>query len=628
MKKIIQWKYSIINFIFPMASKRRMIIQYIYRILTNSENRKDLKTRVKKFGLLKGFKSSFYKLVVQGSKEYEEEKYKNFIENNSLSEEQIEIQKNTKFDYMPLISIITPLYNTKKEFFIDYIESIKEQTYSNFEVCLVDASSKPLDYIEKIIEKDKRIKYKKIENNGISANSNEAIKMSQGEYIALIDHDDVIEKNALYEVVNRLNENKNIDFIYTDEDKFENNINERYSPFFKPDFSPDFLRSNNYICHLSIIRKKLIEKVGLFRSEYDGAQDYDLFLRVSEQTSEIVHIPKVLYHWRVHNLSTSKNMEQKSYAIEAGKKAIEEHCRRINLNIKSVEEEKPLGLYRVKYDLKEKPLISIIIPNKDSLKYLKRAINSIKKSTYDNYEIIIVENNSKSKKIFKYYNKVEKENKIKVIYYKETGFNFSKINNYAIKHAKGEYIVLLNNDVKIINENWLEEMLGLCQRKEVGIVGAKLLYKDNTIQHVGVVLGMGGIAGHVNKNINAKASGYFGRAKVINNYSAVTAACLMTKKELYKQVNGLNEELAVAFNDIDFCLKIRELNKLVIYTPYTKLYHYESKSRGYEDTPEKQKRFNSEINTFYNKWKEVLEKGDPYYNINLSLDSEQCEIKI
>lgn len=628
MNKFVQIKDDFLNFILPIGSKRRMSFQYIYRLLKFKENREQLKIKIKELGLHKGLKYSFYKLVVPDSREYQETRYAKWIANNRLTEEEKEKQRNKKFEYSPLISIVTPLFNTPKEYFLDYIKSIKNQTYSNWELCLVDASSKTLDYIDEIIKEDSRIKYKILEENrGISENSNEAIKMSKGEFIALVDHDDIIEENALFEVVEYINKFPETDFIYTDEDKFEENLRDRYFPFFKPDFSPDFLRSTNYICHLSIIKKSLIDEIGMFKKEFDGAQDYDLFLRASEKAKKICHIPKVLYHWRVHNSSTAQNMETKMYAIEAGRKAIQEHCNRIGLPIISVEVEKPLGLYRVKYKLKENPLISIIIPNKDSVFYLKRAIKSILKSTYSNYEIIIVENNSKNKKTFKYYDIIQKNPKIKVVKYNEKGFNFSRINNFAEKYAKGKYIVLLNNDIKVINENWLEEMLSICQREEVGIVGAKLLYKDKTVQHAGVVIGMGGIAGHVNRTIPDNLPGYYGRVKVINNYSAVTAACLMTKKELYEKVNGLDETLKVAFNDVDYCMKVRDLNKLVVYTPYARLYHYESKSRGYEDTPEKKKRFEGEIDLFEKKWNKQLKNGDPYFNINLDLYSEQCEIK-
>lgn len=628
MKKILEVKDAIISKILPTGSKRRMIIQYLYRICKNKENKEYLRSVVKENGIYKGLKKSFYRIVVPYSREYQEPRYNQWIINNTLNQEELENQRNKKFAYEPLISIITPLYNTPKEFFMEYINSIKNQTYSNWEVCIVDATDTKLEYIEEIIKKDKRIKYKKLKiNKGISENSNEAIKMATGEFIALMDHDDIIEPNALFEIVESLNKFPETDFIYSDEDKFEGNIKNRFSPFFKPDFSPDFLRSNNYICHLSVIRSKLINEVGGFKKEFDGAQDYDLFFRITEKTKNILHIPKILYHWRIHNTSTAKNIDKKMYAVEAGRKAIQEHCDRIGLKAE-VENEKTLGTYRVKYKIQSEPLVSIIIPNKDSLSYLKTAIQSIEKSTYKNYEILIVENNSEKKNTYKYYEAIQKNSKVKVLKYKEKGFNFSKINNFAVEFAKGEYIVLLNNDIKVITPNWIEEMLSLCQREDVGIVGAKLLYQDNTVQHAGVVIGMGGIAGHVNRTISDKSPGYYSRVKVINNYYAVTAACLMTKRELYKKVQGLDEKFKVAFNDVDYCMKIRQLNKLVIYTPYAKLYHYESKSRGYEDTPEKKKRFDEEIELFKNKWNENLEKGDPYFNMNLDLYSEQCEIKI
>lgn len=615
--KLTNIKNSIINFLMPIGSIRRRAIQYIYRMLKNKENRKMFIKKVKEIGFLKGFKYSFYKLVVPESKEYQEEKY------NKWRSEKATIKENKEFKYEPLISIITPLYNTPKEFFIDYIKSLQEQTYTNWEVCLVDASETQLEYVKNI--NDKRLKYKRLEENkGISENSNEAIQMASGEFLALVDHDDIISPNALYEVVKKLNEKPETDFIYSDEDKFEGNVENRFYPFFKPDFSPDFLRSNNYICHLSVIRKTLVEKIGGFRKEFDGAQDYDLILRITENTDKIEHIPEILYHWRIHSTSTAQNMETKNYAIEAGRRAIEEHCKRLELPIEKVESIKPLGSYRIKYKVIGEPLISIIIPNKDSVKYLKRAINSILKSTYKNYEIIIVENNSTKKSTFKYYEKIKTF--AKIIKY-EGEFNYSKINNFGVTYANGEYLLLLNNDIKVITKDWLEEMLSICQREDVGIVGAKLLYSDKTVQHAGVVVGMGGIAGHVNRLISDKNPGYFGRVAVINNYSAVTAACLMTKKELYEKVEGLDEKFKVAFNDVDFCMKIRKLQKLVVYTPFARLFHYESKTRGYEDTPEKLERFNGEIKLFESKWKDELEKGDTYFNPNLDLFSEQCEIK-
>jgi GT2 family glycosyltransferase len=621
-------KDSIIDFILPKESLQRKCVQYIYRMVKFKKNRKIFYSEIKKIGCWQAFKNSFKRTVIPNSKEYQEERYKKWIENNTISEEEIVKQKNESFIYKPLISIVTPLYNTPKEFFIDYINSIKNQTYSNWEVCLADASSNPLEFVQEIIKDEPRIKYSILkENKGISENTNVALDMANGEFIALIDHDDVIDKSALYEVVKLLNKDKQIDFIYSDEDKFEDNLDNRYFPFFKPDYSPDFFRCNNYICHFSVIRKSIIDEIGGFRKEFDGAQDYDLFLRVAEKTNKIVHIPKILYHWRVHRASTAQNIETKMYAIEAGQKALEEHCKRSGFKYSEIEILRPLGFYRIHYKLEANPLVSIIIPNKDALKYLKRAIQSILKSTYSNYEIIVVENNSESKEIFKYYEKIKLNSKIKVVQYDEKGFNYSKINNFGVKFAKGEYLILLNNDVEIITENWIEEMLSLAQRKDVGIVGAKLLYRDNTVQHAGVILGLGGIAGHINRTIKDKDPGYYGRAMTTNNYSAVTAACLMTKTSLYKELGGLDEEFKVAFNDVDYCMRVRKQDKLILYTPYAKLYHYESKSRGSDNTPEKKARFDGEIKLFENKWKKELENGDPYFNPNFDLLSEHFEIK-
>jgi len=546
--------------------------------------------------------------------------YKLWIKNNEPTCKDLEEQKKFKFKYNPKISIVVPMYNTPETFFCDLINCLKNQTYSNFELCLADGSKEKAEFIDKYISDD-RIKYKLLHvNGGISYNSNEALKMTTGDYIALLDHDDILPIFCLFEIVKCINENMDVEFIYTDEDKIMLSNDDRYDPHFKPDFSPDLLTSYNYITHLSIFKRQLIDKIGNFDSKYDGAQDYDIILRATENTKKIIHLPKILYHWRVHANSTAMSSESKLYAYDAGKLAIEQHFERINIKC-IVEHEQNLGIYRVKYTLEDMPLISIIIPNKDNYIDLKKCINSILKLTYKNYEIIIIENNSKDHKIFKYYDKISKNNdNIKVVNYKETGFNFSKINNFGIKYAKGKYLLLLNNDVEIINKNMLEEMLGICQRSDVGIVGAKLFYYDDTVQHAGVVIGIGGIAGHINKLIDRNCIGYYSRASVINNYSAVTAACMLIKKELFDKVNGFDENLKVAFNDIDLCLKVRKLNYLVVYTPYAKLYHFESKSRGLENTPEKIQRFESEINIFREKWNDIIKNGDPYFNINFRLD--------
>lgn len=620
MKKIEIVKNNIINFILPFNSKRRLFIQYIYRLLNNKSNLISLKKKIKEIGIKKAIKYSFNQLVITTSREYQDVKYKQWIKNNTLTNEELNKQKSEVFEYKPLISIITVINNTKSEIVNDYLKSIKEQTYDSWELYLIDISdSKNID-----IEQNSKIQYKKINNNiTISECYNETLTMIKGEWVAFIKIDDILEKTAFYEIVKELNNHKESEMIYTDEDMFEDNLKNRYNPFFKPDFSPDFLRSNNYIGSFAIISTSLVNKIGKFRKEFDDVREYDLYLRIIEKTNNIIHIPNVLYHVR-------KTEVIKDNTEQLGKKVIQDHLNRLKIEYYDIESKKQLGLnlYHIKYKIKGNPLISIIIPNKDSIKYLKRAIKSILQSNYQNYEIIIVENNSKNRKTFKYYDKISKNNKIKIIYYQDKIFNYSAINNYAVNYAKGEYILLLNNDIEVINKEWLEEMLSICQREDIGAVGAKLLYKDNLVQHVGVVVGMGGIAGHVDKMIKDSQIGYHGRAVVVNNYSAVTAACLMTKKDLYKKVNGLDERFKVAFNDIDFCMKIRKENKLIAYTPYAKLYHYESRTRGYENTPEKRQRFNSEIQLFEKKWKSELDKKDPYFNKNLDLYSEKCEINI
>lgn len=552
--------------------------------------------------------------------------YLDYVKNNKLSIRTIEKQRSAKFDYMPKISIVIPMYNTKFSYFVELIESINNQTYQNFEVCLSDSSQIPDEQIQKYIQElnSDKIVYKNINRNlGISENTNIAISLSTGDYVAFCDHDDVISIDALYEVVKAIN-SSDADFIYTDEDILENGI--RKNPHFKPDFSPDLLTSYNYICHLCVVKRKLLDEVGLLNKEFDGAQDYDFVLRATEKAKNIVHIPKVLYHWRAHETSTSYNSSAKEYVYMAGKRAIEEHFKRINIKAKVEILDEP-GRYRVKYDVVGNPKISIIIPNKDSKSDLKKCIDSILKSNYQNYEIVIVENNSKTKEIFDYYEKVQKDNdNIKVVSIKIDKFNYSLINNFGVKNSEGEYIVLLNNDTKVLSNDWMEEMLGICQRDDVGIVGAKLLYPDLKVQHAGVVVGIGGVAGHVNINIAENDEGYFSRANVINNFSAVTAACLMIKRSIFEKVDGLDEKLQVAFNDIDLCMKVRKLRYLVVFTPYAKLLHYESKTRGSEDTPEKIKRFESEMDIFKSKWKDELDSGDPYYNINLRLDRVNFEI--
>lgn len=521
----------------------------------------------------------------------------------------------------PKISIIVPTWNTPKNFLIEMIESVLKQTYNNWELCIADGASgkDTVEVLKSYAKLDSRIKVKLLsENKGISGNSNEAIFIAKGDYIALLDHDDTLPSCALYEVVKAINQFPDADFLYSDEDKISEDGEKLFDQHFKPDFSPNMLRSHNYICHLSVIKKSLLDKVGYFREGFEGSGDYDLILRCTEQAKRIVHIPKVLYHWRSTQESTSRNSNAKLYAFESAKKALREHLKRVGLK-GDVYDAEVLGYYRIKYEILDKPKISIIIPNKDHKDDLEKCINSILKSTYKNYEIIVIENNSTERSIFDYYEYLKKTYLFVKIVIWDKSFHFSAMNNFAATFAEGDILLFLNNDIEIINEDWIEEMLMFIQRDDVGVVGAKLYYPDKTIQHAGIIIGINNIAEHAFKYFPQDANGYFMRLKIAHNLSAVTGALLMTKKAIFNEVGGFDEGYPVAFNDIDYCLKVRQKNYLVVFTPYTKAYHFESKSRGYETTKEKIARFNIEAQRFRTKWKDILSTGDPYYNPNLTL---------
>ena len=617
--------------LFPEGGKIRSYLRTANRFVKSMfsiDYLKEQKNKIKE----KGWRVTWIEMkryMVMGTAAEPENLYQIWIEKNEPTKEELQEQKNTKFKINPKISIIIPMYNTPVNFFEELVDNLIGQTYSNWELCLADGSPEENKELEKIYKKDERIKYKFIgENKGISGNTNEALSLVTGDFVALLDHDDLLPLFSLYEIVKCINENPDVEFIYTDEDKFEKLGGKRYDPYFKSDFAPDTLRANNFICHFSVFKKELMDKLGGFRSEYDGAQDYDILLRMSEETNKIVHIPKILYHWRVHALSTAKaGGTAKPYAYEAGIKAIQDHINRLGLK-GTVEQGNTLGTYKINYEVIGNPKVSIIIPNKDYINTLKVCLNSLKKlTTYENYEIIVVENNSEESETFDYYKKIDGKDKIKVVYFPEKEFNYSKIINFGVKNSTGDYIIQLNNDTELMTPNWIQEMLGFAQREDVGAVGVELFYPDNTIQHAGIIIGIGGVAGHVFKNLPKGIHGYFSKDAMIQNLSAVTAACIMTPKSIYYDVDCMDEKFKVAFNDVDFCLKIREKGKLIVYNPFVQFKHYESKSRGFEDTPEKKARFQTEIDRFHDKWQSVLDKGDPYYNINLRLDNDQCAIR-
>ena len=588
-----------------------------------------IKFNIEKYGFSNTVKkccSKVFRVFVDVNKK-EKEAYLKWIQNNEPTAEELEKQRKHKFKANPKISIIVPMYKTKKEFFEELVESLLNQTYTNWELALADGSEEKNPELEEIAKKDKRIIYKFLgENKNISGNTNEALKLATGEFIGLLDHDDILPKHSLYEVVKVINENPNAEFIYSDEDQIENG--KRFSPYFKPDFAIDTLRANNYICHFSVFKKELMQKLVGFRDEYNGAQDFDIILRMTENVESyknIIHIPKILYHWRMHENSTAKVVASKPYAYEAGKKAVEDHLKRLNIKAKVEHSDFVLGGYDVLYEIENKKKVSILIPNKDEIEVLDKCIKSIKtKTRYENYEIVIIENNSEKQETFDYYKNIADE-KIKVIYYKEKGFNYSAIINFGVKNSDGEYILQLNNDTEIIKEDWLDNLVGFIQRKDVGAVGAKLYYKDKSIQHAGIVLGTKGLACNLFIGLRAPTRGYFNKENLIQNLSAVTGACLMSRREIYEEVGFMEEGLPVAFNDVDFCLKIREKGYLIVYNPLVELIHYESKTRGYELNEEKQKRFEKESNTFRKKWEKVLD-NDPYYNKNFTRETNQYNI--
>ena len=687
-----------------------------------------------KHGLRALFKKSVHKIQnIQDDYDYNEWYKKVRITDEALAKQR---ESAADFAQQPTFSIVIPVYATPEKFLRRMLDSIKDQTYPKFEVCLVDATPyakiqhdpaqgrTPQEVLAEYAAADSRFRYETLtENLGIAENTNAAIRMATGDFIVLADHDDELEPQALYECVRAINAHPDVQVLYSDEDKVDFEDIYYFEPHFKTDFNPDLLRSVNYICHLFVARRSLLDAIAetdadgrkiYERSAYDGAQDYDLILRATEKaqameharlvssanasadnavtgsqpsgtdhasavaadistptgaasdvdgqtaateagaalkesaqpaiaaalnpldqellrqgrftSSNIIHIPMVLYHWRAHQASTAQHPEAKLYAFEAGARAVYDHCKRIGLPIKKVEQGITYGFYHPIYE-NQQPLISVVIPNKDHTADLDKAITSLSAGNYKNLEFIIVENNSDQAETWAYYEELPKRfPNVKVVKW-DGPFNYSAINNYGVQFTHGQYLLFLNNDIEEIDPDSIDEMIGYVQREDVGICGARLLYPDEDIQHAGVIMGMGGIAGAAFVRTHDSDLSYMHRAKCIQDYSCVTAACLLTKRSLFDAVGGFTEKLAVAFNDVDYCMKVRALGKLVVYNPYAKFYHYESKSRGMEDTPEKLARFHSEILTFGTTWKDILRDGDPYYSPALTFRKANFALK-
>ncbi len=575
-------------------------------------------------------KISFFTSTSQDSFD-DADAYKRWIIKNEPTKAQLEAQAKHKFKSQPKISIVVPTYNTPVGFLRPMIESVQSQTYSNWELCIADGSSKEETraHLRQLSGQDQRIKVEYLKaNQGIAGNTNQAIELATGEYLTLLDHDDTLAPFALYEVVSALNDEPEADLLYSDEDKLTQNGKSRIKPYFKPDWSPDTLRSHNYITHLLVIKRQLLDQIGRVREGFEGSQDFDLILRATEKAQKIKHIPKVLYHWREHPNSTALNIKSKSYVSYSTKRAVADHLKRVKVRGRVVDG--PFfATCRVMFDLPTSlPLVSIIIPTKDQAILLQRCLESvINRSTYSNYEIILIDTGSTEPATEKLYAELKKYPQIRNIDWKKP-FNYSTVNNFAAKQAKGDYLLFLNNDTEVISSDWIEAMLEYAQRPDVGAVGAKLIYPDGTIQHGGVTLGMGGVAGHAHRLLNGDSPGYFGRLVLPRNLSAVTAACVMIPRRVFEAVKGFDELYPLAFNDVDLCLKIRQTGKLIVWTPYAKLYHYESKTRGLDNTVEKKARFESEVGRFYSKWGAELKKGDPYYSPNLTLQKTDFSLRL
>ena len=535
-------------------------------------------------------------------------------------------------NYNPLISIITPTYNTDVKYLIQMFESVLAQTYTNWELCIADDAStdeQTKKTLKKYAKKYANIKVVYREENGhISEASNSALALATGEYVAFLDHDDTLAPNTLYEMVVKLNENGKLKFIYSDEDKIDEASN-RFMPHFKSGWNPDMFFSQNYIAHLAMIKKELVDKVGGFRKGYEGSQDYDLFLRaISEiDDEEVAHIEKILYHWRAVKGSTAYGSGEKEYAHEAGKRALQDYFSTQRIEV-VVEDGMLPNTYKINYTLAKTPLVSLLIPTRDGYEVLHKCVESIlEKTEYKNYEIVILDNETSCIKTLDYFEKLKQYPNIRILPYRHH-FNYSTINNYGVEHARGEIIGLVNNDVEVISKGWLKEMLQHATREEIGAVGAMLYYDNETIQHAGVVLGIGGVAGHSHKYFKKGSDGYFSRLKIVQNYSAVTGACLLVRKKLYKEAGGPDEKnLTVAFNDVDFCLKLQEKGYRNLWTPYAELYHHESVSRGAEDNPQKVARFNKEVKYMKTRHFNTL-KVDKMYNQNLTKKYENFGLNI
>lgn len=545
----------------------------------------------------------------------------------------LEAQRTVDCSADPVISILTPLYNTPEPFLRQFLDSVQNQTSPRWELCLADASDEAHPEVERLVQeraaRDKRIRYCRIPNQGIAANTNAAARLATGSYLALADHDDILAPHAIY-CMGRAITRTGAAFLYSDEALFRKDIRSAHVAHFKPDYAPEYLMACNYICHLAVFRRALFEQVGGERPECDGAQDHDLFLRMidamqaTDPQAAPVHLPQVLYFWRVHAASTSGGTDAKPYVIRAAQKAVTDHLAATGRH-GHVEEGIFPGTCHVVWDLPDPaPLVSILIPNKDHTDDLETCLHSLYARTfYEPFEVIVIENNSTDPATEAYYRTLpQRYENCRVVRY-SGGFNFSRINNFGRKFAHGKFLLLLNNDIEVIRGDWLTQMVAEASQPGVAACGAMLYYPDDTIQHAGIITGLGGYAGHSHKYHKRGGSGYLFRLATVQDFSAVTAACLLVRTTVYDAMEGMDEAFTVAFNDVDFCLRIRKAGWRIVWTPYAELYHHESKSRGSDEAdPAKKERFAREQARLYAVHGRENLLRDPYYNPNLSLDYE------
>ncbi len=554
-------------------------------------------------------------------------KYELWIAKNEPDSTAIEDQRNRsrEFPVRPLISIITPVFNPDKKVFIEMIESVVSQTYDNWELCLADASTE--SHVRRIIEEymrnnGNRIKVKYLHGNkGITGNSNEALSLATGDFIALLDHDDTLAPFALFEVVKAINENRDIEFIYSDRDIISYD-NQRLYPFFKPDWSPDYLLAQNYLCHLNVFRKKMIDEIGGFREGYDGSQDYDLLLRVTEFTNKITHIPKILYHWRIVHGSASVNPDAKVYAYNAAVRALQDAIYRRGWK-GTVTHGSTRGFYNIKLDINGNPGVSIVIPSKNGNEMLKRSVNSLQKTTYNNCEIVIVSNNNIEEWISRELSHISN---IKLLKY-DKPFHFFGMSNYAVPYLNTEYVLFLDQHTEIISTDLIELLLGFAQRKGTGAVGAKLIYTNGTIHSAGLIIDNRANVRKSHHGHPRDNSGYNGSVQNVHNVSAVSGICMMVRKEVFHSVGGFDTTFD-EYGDIDFCLKLQEGKYIIVYQPLAELFYHKTPSTTDKHAQGMREQHMKEKELFLLKWDHILQKGDPYYNPNLTAEGEDFSLNV